>query len=642
MYNELHHILSPQRRYQMRFNRYVNLFGYTGKLLRIDLSKEKYNVEEIDHELLRKYIGGVGYGAKLLYDELPAGIDPLSPENKIIFTTGPLTGTGAPGSGFHEICFKSPLTGVWGETRSGGEWGSALRRAGYDFLVIEGKAQEPKYIAIQDNKVEIIPAGRLKSKTTSEKTRIVRENLKVKDIEVVTIGPGGENLVRFANVMCGARAAGRCGAGTVMGSKNLLAIAVKGTGSIPIANPDEFAEACKEGYKKALSQTATEEGMSFTETGTTGYMMTADPKGDWPTKNSRSNSWGKGKEFYEHFKDNNFVKPSPCYKGCVLKCGRIAKVKSGKWQTPQHEGSEYETISSFTAFVMNEEVDAAVHASYLCNEYGIDTISTGAAIAFIMDCYENGLITKEEADGLNLSWGNSETMIELVKKISSRDGIGYVLGEGVKRASQKIGKGSEKLAVHVKGLETPAHDARSGKLQMITFGTQNRGMCHTHAAEGITYDQVKMDLGLIPYGVPDPNTVDRFAEENKGAIAKTLQDFQILPDVLGICRFYTYFDGLTVGDLAKLTSLLTGWELDGGELLALGERVYNLQRMFNVREGIRKSDDLLPERCLRLPEFGRYASVKECEIKDQVRMLEDYYEARGWSKETGIPLEREA
>ena len=625
----------------MRFNSYVHLFGYTGKLLRVDLSNEKVSVEEINHELLRKFMGGVGYGAKLLYDELPAGIDPLGPENKIIFTTGPLTGTGAPGSGFHEICFKSPLTGVWGETRSGGEWGGTLRKAGYDFLVIEGKAKTPKYLVIRDSKVEIMPAEKLTGKTTSEKSKIVREDLKDEDFEVVAIGQGGENLVRFANVMCGGRAAGRCGAGAVMGSKNLLAIAVKGSGNISIANPDEFSAECKAGYRKALAQSSTEEGFSFTETGTPGYMLTADIKGDWPTKNSRSNSWGKAQGFYDHFKSSNFIKPNPCYKGCVLKCGRIVKVDSDKWQTPQHEGAEYESLSSFTAFVMNEDVDAAVHADYLCNEYGIDTISTGAAIAFTMDCYENGIITREEADDLDLSWGNTETMIELVKKIANRDGIGHILGEGVRRASQKFGKGSDKLAIHVKGLESPAHDARSSKLLMITFGTQNRGMCHTHAAEGLIYDQVKMDLGLIPYGIPDPHTIDRFAEKGKGEIAKLLQNFEILPDILGICRFYTYFDALDVGDLAKMISSLTGWDIDGGELLAVGERVYNLQRMFNVREGVRKSDDMLPERCLKLPEFGRYASVEECEIKDQVGMLEEYYEARGWDKETGVPLQRE-
>ena len=231
----------------MRYNSYSSLFGYTGKLLRVNLTDEKIAVEEISHEILRKFMGGVGYAAKLLYDELSPGIDPLGPENKIIFSTGPLTGTKAPGSGFHELCFKSPLTGIWGESRSGGEWGGTLRKAGYDFLVIEGQAKEPKYIVIHDSKVEIMPAAELKGKTTSEKTKMVKEDMKDESLEVVTIGPGGENLVRFANVMCNSRAAGRCGAGAVMGSKKLLAIAVKGTGNIPIANPDEFKIAVKEG-----------------------------------------------------------------------------------------------------------------------------------------------------------------------------------------------------------------------------------------------------------------------------------------------------------------------------------------------------------------------------------------------------------
>ncbi len=625
----------------MHLNSQTNLFGYNGKLLRINLDEGIFNVEEINHELLRQFMGGVGYGVKLLYDELKAGIDPLGPENKILFTTGPLTGTGAPGSGFHEICFKSPLTGIWAESRSGGEWGGSLRKAGYDFLVIEGKATTPKYIIISNSEVKIMPADKLKGRTTSEKSNIIREELRENNIEIVVIGQAGENLVRYANVMCGSRAAGRCGGGAVMGSKNLMGIAVKGTGSIPIANKKEFEEACKEGYKKALGQGATDEGMSFTETGTTGFMMTADAYGDWPTKNSRSNSWGKGKELYDHFKNYNFIKPHPCYKGCVLKCGRICKVDSGKWATPEHEGAEYETISAFTAFVMNEDVDAAVHAGYLCNEYGLDVISTGANIAFAMDCYENGIISKEETDGLDLTWGDSEAIIELVKKIANRNGIGRILGEGVRNASHKIGKGSEKLAIHVKGLETAAHDARAAKMQAIAYGTNNRGMCHTHSAEALVYDYVKMDLGLIPYGIPDPNTIDRFSEKCKGSITKLLQNFEILPDILGICRFYTYFNALSVGDLAKMTSFLTGWDIDGIELLAVGERVFNLQRMFNVREGIRKSDDMLPDRCLKLPEFGKYASVEECKIKDNVGMLEDYYEARGWDKKTGIPITRQ-
>ena len=609
------------------------LFGYSGKLLRVNLSKGEVSTEETQPAILREFLGGVGYGAKLLYDEIPVGIEPLSSENKLVFTTGPLTGTRAPGSGFAEVCFKSPLTGIWGESKCGGEWGGALRKAGYDFLVIEGKAEEPKYIVIDNDKVEIRPADKLKGRTTSQKNELIKEELGDGKFDIAVIGPAGEELVRFASIMVGTRAFGRCGAGAVMGSKNLLAIAVRGNGNIPVAEPDRFQKAVKDGNKKVLDAT---DGEGMAPRGTTGDIPACDELGDIPTKNWRANSWGRGEELYHHFESVNLMRANPCYKGCVLRCGRIARVESGKWKTPEHEGSEYESICAFTFFVLNDDMDAAVHATYLCNEYGLDTISTGAVIAFAMDCYERGILSKEEVDGLDLTWGNAETIVELVRKISSRKDIGRILGEGTRLASQQIGKGSEMLAIEVKGLEGPAHDGRSGKALAIMYGVGNRGMCHIHPLEGMAYDSLKNDFGLVPYGVPDPKTVDRFAEEGKGEIAKTLQDFGMLPDILGICKFYVY-NGLGLPELAELTSSLTGWDIDGKELLNIGERVFNLQRMFNVREGISRKDDYLPARVHRVPEFGKYSSVVECEIKDYKRMLDEYYEARGWNRETGIP-----
>ena len=609
------------------------LYGYTGKLLRVDLTKGEVNVEKVDPELLRKFIGGVGYGAKLYYDEVPAGIDPLSPQNKLIFTTGPLSGTRAPGAGFAEVCFKSPLGDIWAEAKCGGEWGGALRKAGFDFLVIEGKAKEPKYILIDDGKVEIRPADKLKGETTSQKDKLIKEELKDAAFENAVIGPAGEELVRFASIMVGGRAFGRCGPGAVMGSKNLLAIAVKGSGDIPVAKPDRFKTAVKAGNKKVLDETA---GEGWAPGGTTAEIPQCDKLGDIPTKNWRANSWGKGAELYNHFESKNLIRANPCYKGCVLRCGRIAGVERGKWQTPEHEGSEYESICAFTFFVLNDDMDAAVHATYLCNEYGLDTISTGAVIAFAMDCYEQGMLNKKEVDGLDLNWGNTDTVVELVHRIGKREGVGRILGEGVRRASQKIGKGSDLFAIEVKGLEGPAHDGRSGKALAIMYGTGNRGMCHIHTLEGMAFDSLKNDFGLIPYGVPDPQTLERFAEEGKGRIAKTLQDFGILPDILGICKFYSY-SGLVLPELAELISSLTGWDISEQELLDIGERVYNLQRMINVREGIGKADDQLPERVCKLPEFGPYSAVAECEIRNYEQMLEEYYEARGWNRETGIP-----
>jgi len=610
--------------------------SYCNRILRINLTNRKITKEEIDDDTCRLFVGGVGIGARLLYDEIPAGIAPLGLENKLVFTTGPLTGTRAPGAGFTAVCFKSPLTGVWGESKCGGEWGGTLRKAGYDFLVIEGKAKEPQYIVIDDGKVEIKPADKLKGKTTSQKGRLIKEELKDEKFEIAVIGPGGEGSVRFASIMVGGRAFGRCGAGAVMGSKNLLAIAVRGTGGISVAQPDRFQTAVKEINQKVLDTTGKE---GWAPDGTTGDIVVSDALGDIPTKNWRANSWGKGVKLYRHFKNNNLLRASPCYKGCVLRCGRIAKVETGKWRTPEHEGSEYESICAFTFFVLNEDMDAAVHATYLCNEYGLDTISVGAVIAFIMDCYEEGIISKEEADGLDLAWGNADTVIELVHKIANRRGIGRILGEGVRRAAQELGKGSELLAIEGKGLEGPAHDGRSGKALAIMYGVNNRGMCHIHPLEGVAYDSGKNDFGLVPYGLPDPETVDRFAEAGKGRIAKKLQDFGVLPDILGICKFYVYC-GLGLTELAELTSSLAGWDIGGGELLSIGERVWNLQRVFNIREGIKRADDYLPQRVRKVPEFGKYSSVAECEIKDYEQMLDEHYQARGWSRETGIPTKK--
>ena len=609
------------------------LYGYTGRLLRVDLTEGKVSTEKIAPELLRKFLGGVGYGAKLYYDEIPAGADSLSPQNKLIFTTGPLTGTKAPGAGFAEVCFKSPLGEVWAESKCGGEWGGALRKAGYDFLVIEGKAKEPKYILIDNGKVEVRPADKLKGKTTSQKDRLIKEELKDEEFEIAVMGPGGEELVRFACIMVEGRSFGRCGAGAVMGSKNLLAIAVKGSGNIPVAKPDRFQTAVKAGNKKVLDATA---GEGWAPGGTTGDIPQNDQLGDIPTKNWRANSWGKGEELYNHFESKNLIRANACYKGCVLRCGRIAQVESGKWKTPEHEGSEYESICAFTFFVLNDDMDSAVYATYLCNEYGLDTISTGAAIAFVMDCYEQGMLSKEEVDGLDLTWGNTDTIVDMVHKIAKREGIGRILGEGVRRASQKIGKGSDLFAIEVKGLEGPAHDGRSGKALAIMYGTGNRGMCHIHPLEGMAFDSAKNDFGLVPYGLPDPQTVERFAEEGKGRIAKTLQDFGILPDILGICKFFAY-SGLVLPEFAELVSSLTGWDISEQELLNIGERAYNLQRMINVREGIGRADDQLPTRACQIPEFGKYSSVAECGIRNYEQMLDEYYEARGWSRETGIP-----
>lgn len=609
------------------------LRGYFGQLLRVALNGQTVRVEKIDPAVLRKYLGGTGYGARVLYDEIPRGVDPLSAGNKLMFVTSPLTANRIPGGGSVMLCFKSPATNGWGECRCGGDFGPDLKSAGYDAVVIEGRSEVPLYLFIDDDRVELRSAAHLRGKLVSDKVRLIRGDLNDPTVSVMCIGPGGENLSRIASVMCEHRAAGRGGAGAVMGSKNLLGIAVKGSRKVPIADSGRLRKAithCLEILRN--SETAA----AYKKHGTTGDMPANDAAGDWPTKNWQANSWGKAEELYTRFFNHYLVKNHACYSGCPIACGRIVRVQEGKYQTPQHEGCEYESISAFTAFVMNEDIEAAIHATYLCNEYGIDTISAGALIAFAMECFEKGILDRNGTGGVDLSWGNSAVLGEMVRLIAMREGVGEYLADGVKMAAARLGGGSEEFAVHVKGLEGPAHDGRSGKALAVSYGTGNRGMCHIQPVEGMAFDSGKVTWGLMKYGVPDPNTVDRWDEQGKGALTKALQDALTVPDVLNTCKFFMYH-GVYLEHLAEMFSASTGWEVSGQELIEAGERAINLQRMFNVREGMSRADDRLQERVTAQPRFGFYEKEPRCAIRDFSAMLDEYYEARGWGVADGVP-----
>jgi aldehyde:ferredoxin oxidoreductase len=408
---------------------------------------------------------------------------------------------------------------------------------------------------------------------------------------------------------------------------------VNGSFEIEAANPDRLKAVLRNAFTDLQVNPMY---MGFKEAGTIGDIPNNDAVGDWPTKNWHSNSWGKGIELYDYFIDHNFLNGYGCYRGCSMACGRKVHVADGPYKTPVHGGAEYESISSFTAYVMNEDMDAAIHSTYLCNEYGVDSISTGALIAFAMECYENGILKKEELNGLDLTWGNAEALPRMVKMIATREKIGDILANGVREAAKIIGQGTEEFAIHVKGLEGPAHDPRSGKVLGLAYGTGSRGMCHIHPVEGMAYDSGKLDWGLQKYGLKDPNEVDRWEEEGKGTALKILQDGLTLPDIIGVCKFYSYA-GMTVDHWADMISSLTGWVIDGKELLMVGERVINLQRLFNMREGIAPIDDQIPLRIKSMPEFGKYAEEKDCVIHDYESMLKEYYLARGWDQVTGIP-----
>jgi len=610
------------------------IFGYAGQQLRVDLSRWEAYSEPISTEISRNYLGGSGYGARLLYDELEQGVDPLGKENIMILATGPLSLSQVPGGGSLTLCFKSPLTRIWGESRVGGDSAPDLKKAGFDYVIIKGKSPEPVYIVIQDGKWEFRNASHLLGLTVSEKSAVLRRELGDKSFSILCIGPAGENLVKIAAVMSDDRAAGRCGGGAVWGAKNLIAIAIKGTKKVTAADPERLKKFLKDTHDEIKKNPIF---LGMQSAGTIGDIPSNDDGGDWPSKNWLANSWGKGSELFDHYQAKNFMKGFGCYKGCTIACARRVQVPEGEYKTAEHGGAEYESISCFTAYVMNENMDAAVHSTYLCNEYGLDTISTGAMVAFAMECFEKGLFTETELQGLDLNWGNADILPVMVKKIAYREGIGNILAEGVRNAAEQIGQGAAEFAIHVKGLEGPAHDPRSGKALAITYATGNRGMCHIHPVEAMAWDRGKLDWGLMKYGLPNPKYVERWDEAGKGAAVALLQDGLALPDIVGTCKFYMY-GGVTIDHWAEMISALTGWEINGQELLKISERVINLQRLFNIREGLTAEDDQLPQRVQAVPEFGKYSNEDACAVHDLAGMLREYYKARGWDSKTGAPI----
>ncbi len=429
------------------------LFGYAGTILWIDLTSGGISRKKLSAETIRPWLGGTGYAARLLFDGVPPGADPLGPENLFILATGPLTDNAVPGGGSLSVCCKSPLTGGWGEARVGCDFGPELKRAGYDFVVLSGASDRPVHIVITDDRVELRDGAFLTGRKVLEREKLVKEREALEGHSVLTIGPAGEKGVLFASVMVGHRAAGRIGAGAVLGSKNVAAVSVKGTGRITPADPAAWMREVRAAHGIVKESPNTP---GFTELGTMGGYENSDRIGDLPTKNWQSNSWGKGEAVSSHFFGKNQVASTGCYKGCPMKCGRKVRVENGPWKTPEHDGGEYETVGSFTAYVLNEDVDCAVHCGYLCNELGIDTISTGAVIGFLFECAEKGLVSPEAAGGLDLSWGNGAVLPRLVEMIALREGIGDILADGVRRAAETIGGGAERFAVHVKGLEGPA------------------------------------------------------------------------------------------------------------------------------------------------------------------------------------------
>ncbi|RDE15894.1 MAG: hypothetical protein C4K49_05460 [Candidatus Thorarchaeota archaeon] len=598
------------------------MYGYMGKILRINLTTSTITEEFPDEETLRKYLGGAGLATKILLEETEKGIDPLGPENKLIFMTGPLTGTSSPSTGRYSVVTKSPLTNGWGQANSAGFWGRDFKRSGFDGAIFEGRAPSPVYLLTEDGKAELFDAGKIWGKNTSETTRILRERHGPK-FNVACIGIAGENLVKYAAIMndCDeenwGRAAGRCGVGAVMGSKNLKAIASKGTLEIAIADPDAYRQEAKQRFDW-VNQSLLK--MTLEVYGTATMVDLVNVKGGIPTRNWQTGVFENAEKINgQAINDSILVRRKPCF-ACPIHCGRIAEIKEGPFKS-KGEGPEYETISSFGTMCGVDSLEAITLAHFLCNEYGIDTISAGNSVGFAMECRQRGILKDDDIGGMDFSWGNAQLIVDIVHKIGKREGIGNLLAEGTMRMAEKLGNGSERFAMHVKGLELPGYDSRAAKITGLAYAVANRGGDHITA-----YIEGPAFLSMPFMIVENADVGDPLMEIPEIAlVVKNFEDAFGIFDAIGGCKFMGMV--LTAEDWAKLISTLMGYEFSADDFRKTGERIYNLERAYILREGFGRRDDSLPPRLLEdpMPEGPAKGHVVKLDV-----LLDAYYKYRGW------------
>ena len=583
--------------------------GYKGKILRVDLTSESIQTEPLDDNIVQRFLGGRGYGAKILYDENPPGVDPLAPENRLIFFTSPFLGTDIPCSVKPCVVTKSPLSQTILMSLSGGFFGPELKFTGYDGIVIVGKAKHPVYLQVHNEDVQIKDASLVWGKDTVETQDMLKEAFGDKKARAVTIGPAGERLVRFASAINERRAFGRGGVGAVMGAKKLKAIVVRGTKPVNLFDKNGFDALVRELRERFKSGKARD----FARFGTSSVLRLVEERGIFPTRNYQSGVFEGRSKIDAEAREAYVKRHMTCYK-CPVGCSVWAVATDEPYHGIGSEGPEYETLWSFGGQCGNDNLSAIIAAENLCDRYGLDTISTGNCIGFAMECFENGIITKKDTDGLELRFGNHQAMVEMARKIGNRDGFGDVLAEGVRRASQKIGKNSEKFAMQVKGSEMCGYDPRGAMGQGLSFATCSRGADHQ---KGLVRQEV--------FGKPPP--IDRFATEGKAELVKDVQDEMAFLDAMGICCFLTRRDLTGPADYAKLIKCVTGIEFTEQDVWTVGERIFNLERLFNMREGFSRKDDTLPERFLTEP-FHEGPSAGHTVPIEQ--LLDDYYRVRGW------------
>ncbi len=609
-------------------------FGWTGTILKVDLTGGTVQKAVLTEDLAYQYLWQAGINARILYDLAGPGTDPFSPEAPLIFGAGPLAGTLAPCSGRFSVTFKSPLTGIFGDSNCGGHWGSELKMAGYDHIVITGKSEYPVYLWIDNDEVEIRDARALWGQDTWATEDLIKQDVGERTAQVVSIGPAGENLVRFAAIICNlARAAARCGPGAVMGSKNLKAIAVRGDRGIHVADKTAFKEAVDEAVQAILNDPLYDSAKTY---GTLAITGMAQALGFLPTRNFQQSTFGgadklRGEVFLERYG----TKHKGCY-NCPVACSRYYNITEGPYASTHGEGPEYESVSALGAKCGNDNFDAILHANTLCNRLGLDTISTGNVIAWAMECSEKGILTQGQLGGTDLHFGNDFAIIELIKSIAARDGIGDILAEGSLKASQRIG--GTNLVVHSKGLDYPAVDVRGTKGMALSFAVSPRGGDHL---KGLSLYEVAPDLYATDIEKETGIQVTPqywLQYETKAELMKWHENWHCVVDSLGLCKL----EGIALKPLQpkhfqSMIEAATGWDVSLDDLDRIGERIWNIERLFNVREGKRKADDYPPNRLLEEPISSGPAQGERLDREKFEQMLATYYLLRGWDSETGIP-----
>ena len=598
---------------------------FTGKILRVNLSKEKFSFETLEETFYRRYFGGRGLISYTLLNELKPKTDPLGSENKLIFACGPVTGAPFSGSGRNSVGAKSPLTGAYGEAEAGGYWGAELKRAGLDAIIVEGKASSPMYLWINDQNVEFRDASNIWGTEIKKTQETIRQQLDDKTVKVAQIGPGGENQVRYACVINDMNhAAGRGGMGAVMGSKNLKAIAVKGTTKVPVRKPKRLAK-----LASWMAQNVGSVARVLHTYGTGVEMDVGEEVGNLPIRNFRDGDFPEVDSISaEAVKKTVGVGMGTCF-ACAVACKKEVKVTEPWNVDPEYGGPEYETLASLGSNCGVSDLKAICKANELCQRYTIDTISTGTTISFAMECFEHGLLTTKDTGGLDLSFGNAESVLKMVELIGEKQGLGALLAEGTKRAAQKIGNGAEAFAVHVKGQEVPMHDPRLKRGEALGYAVSPTGADHVHNIhDTFLYPQLPKKYNSL--GILEAVPVEDFGPK-KVRLYKYVGEWRTLNNFLVMCLFTPW----NVVQKVELVRSVTGWNTTAFELMKVVERGNTLARIFNLREGFTEKDDWLPPRFFKPRTTGllKDTAVNPKDLQN-AKLL--YYDMMGWT-EQGVP-----